>query len=370
MAIREDIVASAVDFLRDPSVASSSIESRIAFLQTKNLTPEEVQAALARVGVDASAVSPVASSQSVATRAPAAAPQPFYGQQPQQYPPYGWQQSPPDAPRRDWRDWFIMATVVSGVGYGVYSLTKRYIYPLVAPPTPDRLEADKKAIDEQFDRAFSLVEQLAKDTDALKAAEQQRTERLDTALTELETVITDLKSANRRREDDAQRIRDEVQDLKASIPKALDAQKELANERLKEVNVEVTSLKTLLSQRLSSAIVSNIPTLSSATVSNVPTPPMGMSYIRPSVTPAVAPLSPSPAQVVAASVSNGVSVPPANGDSAEAAQDGPTFRSAFGIGGGSGGARASIPAWQRAMEAKSTPPPNVPVAEAVNGTSA
>lgn len=252
-----------------------------------------------------------------------------------------------------------MATVVSGVGYGMYSLTKRYIYPLVAPPTPDRLEADKKAIDEQFDRAFSLVEQLAKDTDALKAAEQQRTERLDTALTELETVITDLKSANRRREDDAQRIRDEVQDLKASIPKALDAQKELANERLKEVNVEVTSLKTLLSQRLNSA-----------TVPSVPAPPMGMSYIRPSVTPAVAPLSPSPAQVVAASVSNGVSVPPANGDSTEAAQDGPTFRSAFGIGSGSGGARASIPAWQRAMEAKSTPPPNVPVAEAVNGTSA
>ncbi|KAL8306004.1 hypothetical protein RB597_003366 [Gaeumannomyces tritici] len=358
MAIREDIVASAVDFLRDPSVASSSVESRIAFLQTKNLTPEEVQAALARAGVDASTVSPVAS-QSVATRAPVAAPQPFYGQQPQQYPPYGWQQPPPDAPRRDWRDWFIMATVVSGVGYGVYSLTKRYIYPLVAPPTPDRLEADKKAIDEQFDRAFSLVEQLAKDTDALKAAEQQRTERLDTALTELETVITDLKSANRRREDDAQRIRDEVQDLKSSIPKALDAQKDLANERLKEVNVEVTSLKTLLSQRLSSA-----------TASSVPTPPMGMSYIRPSVTPAVAPLSPSPAQVVAASVSNGIAVPPANGDSAEAAQDGPTFRSAFGIGGGGGGARASIPAWQRAMEAKSTPPPNMPVTEAVNGTSA
>jgi peroxin-14 len=27
-------------------------------------------------------------------------------------------------PRRDWRDWFIMATVVSGVSYGIYSLGK------------------------------------------------------------------------------------------------------------------------------------------------------------------------------------------------------------------------------------------------------
>jgi peroxin-14 len=47
---------------------------------------------------------------------------------------------------------------------------------LVAPPTPERLEQDKKTIDEQFEKAFSLVDQLAKDTEALKAAEQQRTD--------------------------------------------------------------------------------------------------------------------------------------------------------------------------------------------------
>lgn len=27
-------------------------------------------------------------------------------------------------PRRDWRDWFIMATVTGGIGYGLYFLTK------------------------------------------------------------------------------------------------------------------------------------------------------------------------------------------------------------------------------------------------------
>ena len=27
-------------------------------------------------------------------------------------------------PQRDWRDWFIIATVTSGVGYGLYTVAK------------------------------------------------------------------------------------------------------------------------------------------------------------------------------------------------------------------------------------------------------
>ncbi|KAM6532970.1 peroxisomal membrane protein pex14 [Fusarium falciforme] len=154
-----------------------------------------------------------------------------------------------------------MATVVSGVSYGVYSLGKRYIYPLVAPPTPEKLEQDKKSIEEQFDRAFTLVEQLAKDTESLKTAEKERTEKLDAAIADLETVMTDLKAANRRREDDANRIRDEVQSLKDAIPKALENQKGLTDGRLREINTELTSLKTLVSQRMSSS--ASTPTSSS-----------------------------------------------------------------------------------------------------------
>lgn len=244
-------------------MAASPVENRVAFLKAKNFTEEEIQASLARAGGEAAHV------QSYAP--PPAGPVPgqlpaYYGG----YPPYGWQPPPPEVPRRDWRDWFIMATVVGGVGYGLYTLGKawkylfaresgiiadklqRYVYPLIAPPTPERLEADKKSIDEQFEKAFALVEQLSKDTEALKNAEQQRTEKLDNALAELETVINDLKSSNRRREDEAQRVRSDVSNLKDSIPKALDAQKSLTDSRLQEVNAELKSLKTIISQRMSS----------------------------------------------------------------------------------------------------------------------
>ncbi|UPK97186.1 hypothetical protein LCI18_008121 [Fusarium solani-melongenae] len=251
MAIREDLVASAAQFLQDPSVASSSVENRISFLRSKNLTQEEIDVALARTGGNA----PPTPTPSYAGAPAGPPPQQYYPP----YPQHAWQ--PPPPPRRDWRDWFIMATVVSGVSYGVYSLGKRYIYPLVAPPTPEKLEQDKKSIEEQFDRAFTLVEQLAKDTESLKTAEKERTEKLDAAIADLETVMTDLKAANRRREDDANRIRDEVQSLKDAIPKALENQKGLTDGRLREINTELTSLKTLVSQRMSSS--ASTPTSSS-----------------------------------------------------------------------------------------------------------
>ncbi|KAJ5308214.1 hypothetical protein N7476_008870 [Penicillium atrosanguineum] len=253
MAPREELIASAVTFLQDPSVASSPIEKRVAFLQSKNLTQEEVDLALSRVGEDpataaaaasAASASPGYPTQQVAYRPPQQAPQ-GYG-----YPPYNQWQPPPEPPKRDWRDWFIMATVVGGVGYGMYFVAKRYITPLIAPPTPPQLEQDKENIDEQFSRAFTLIDQLSTDTSALKAAEEARTERLDAALKDVENLVSDLKSSSRRRDDETRRISDEVKNLKEAIPKALEGAREGNENRLKELGGELKSLKVLLGNRL------------------------------------------------------------------------------------------------------------------------
>lgn len=346
MPIREEIVASAAKFLQDPSVASSPVENRIAFLQAKNLTREEVDAALARAASLASgAESPVAQAPPASTAS--GQPQPYYGQYPPQYSPYAWHQMPQQVPRRDWRDWFIMATVVSGLGYGLYSLGKRYVYPLVAPPTPGRLEQDKKSIDEQFEKAFALVEQLAKDTEALKAAERERTERLDASLSELENVIEHLKSANKRREDEARRIQEDVRDLKDTMPKTLAAQNDVTDSRLREVNTELRSLKTLITQRM-----------------KPPTATTPMSAIAPglrsaSVTSAATPANPS----------GGVDPADVNGRPAAAEEpkkqeyqdylSGLNRSSPFSS--NNQQAKASIPAWQMAMANKNTassPAPN------------
>ena len=162
-----------------------------------------------------------------------------------------------------------MATVMGGVGYGLYTVTKvgfdasllvgsryadgamqRYITPLIAPPTPPQLEQDKESIDEQFSRAFALIDQLSTDTAALKTAEDARTERLDSALKDVENLVADLKTSSRRRDDETRRISDEVKSLKDAIPKALEGAREGNENRLKDLGTELKSLKVLLGNRL------------------------------------------------------------------------------------------------------------------------
>lgn len=214
---------------------------------------------------------------------------------------------------------------------------QRYVYPLISPPTPERLEQDKKSIEEQFDKAFALVEQLAKDTEVLKDSEKQRTERLDSAISELQTVMADLKSANRRRENDAQQIRDEVQALKDAIPKAMENQKNLTNNRLSEINTELTSLKTLVSQRMAP----------------IPSPaPPGSMYSRQTGGTLVASRSttPNPAIVESPpSADDGNSAAPSSAASESPAQSSSTRPPA--TSNGTHATKASIPAWQLAASA-------------------
>ena len=127
---------------------------------------------------------------------------------------------------------------------------QRYIVPLISPPTPPQLEADKASIDESFNRAFALIEQLTTDTAAIKDSESERTEKLDTTLKDVGSVIEDLKAANTRREAESRIIADQVTGLKAMIPKALEGWKAAGDAKLEELGQEVQSLKKLLENRV------------------------------------------------------------------------------------------------------------------------
>ena len=143
-----------------------------------------------------------------------------------------------------------MATVVSGAGYAMYWTAKRYVYPLIAPPTPPQLEQDKAGIDASFEKTFALLEQLTTDTEELKNSEKARTERLDSALAEVESVIGKMKEANENRESEAKRIAKELEEIKESIPQAIQREKEAMDGRVKDLAVEMKSLKTLVSNRM------------------------------------------------------------------------------------------------------------------------
>lgn len=146
-----------------------------------------------------------------------------------------------------------MATVVGGASYGLYVLAQRYIKPLIAPPTPPQLEQDKAAIDEQFNKAFALLDTLSTDTTALKEAEEARTQRLDNAIGDIEAIVADVKAANMRREDDARRMESEIKSMKDSLPRSIDSVKDASERQLKELSTELASLKLLMGNRIGSS---------------------------------------------------------------------------------------------------------------------
>ncbi|KAI5361043.1 Putative peroxisomal membrane protein [Septoria linicola] len=360
--VREDLVEGAISFLQDPSVASAPLEQRIAFLRSKNLTQDEIDTSLARVGQ-----SPPPGSSSQPPTQYRAPPQQYnnyngnYGSQ-----PYGaWQQPPPEPPRRDWRDYFIAATVASGIGYGLYWTAKRYVYPLIAPPTPPQLEQDKKSVDEAFEKTFQLLEQLSADTAELKNAEAQRKERLDAALSEVESVIGRMKLANDEREQEAKRNARELSELRDLIPKAIEKEKQAQEERLKELGTEMKSLKTLVQNRMrdgGAAPSRTTPSFSSSQGHSGQVLGSGAQVNGNSSAPAVQ-----------EAATNGVSTPsaetkPSSPYTAPASTSTSSNPYQSRLLGNSGG-KAAIPAWQLAAKKKSEDAKAAAAAEGASGSS-
>lgn len=228
-------------------------------------------------------------------------------------------------------------------------MAQRYVLPLIKPPTPAQLTQDKESIDESFNKAFALLDQLEKDTKTLKDAEEARTSRLDSALSELETVVTSLKDSDRKREDESRRNADEIRLLRDLIPKALEAEKNATETRLRDLTSELKSLKTLMGNRMGG-------TPSNTGSVHRPTPSFGASATAttngaPTTAPAVGAASPTVAPVT----QNGESAPvdaATSTDAAKATAASPRSATSspfprFGSG------KAAIPAWQMAAAKKS-----------------
>jgi peroxin-14 len=243
-----------------------------------------------------------------------------------------------------------MATVMGGVGYGLYFTAKRYIAPLIQPPTPPQLEQDKASIDESFKRAFDLLEQLNTDTTALKASEEARTSRLDNALGEVESVLASLKESSKRQGDDNRRIEDDVRGLRDLIPKAMDAQKETTDNRLRELSTELKSQKTLVGNRMSAGPArpsTPTPSYYGQNQSQSPAPTPNVNGTSGTSTPAPQTSSaPAPSEQT-----NGTSTSEAKGSTTTSTPT--TERAAPSSYGRAAGGRAAIPAWQMAAQKKS-----------------
>eukprot|EP01062_Namystynia_karyoxenos_P057410 TRINITY_DN4844_c1_g3_i1.p1 TRINITY_DN4844_c1_g3~~TRINITY_DN4844_c1_g3_i1.p1 ORF type:complete len:517 (+),score=172.66 TRINITY_DN4844_c1_g3_i1:86-1552(+) len=150
-AARERRQQNARTFLRNPKVKGSPLSRRVNFLKGKGLSPAEIVEAFAAVGEpqtlekveeiinnvsvpDAAAAPAPAPAPPVPGRAPLAASapvQPAYSpQQPPQYYPQPHYSAPPPRPPprgRDWKDYFVWATVAAGAVWGLKAVASNYL---------------------------------------------------------------------------------------------------------------------------------------------------------------------------------------------------------------------------------------------------
>jgi peroxin-14 len=178
----------------------------------------------------------------------------------------------------------------------------------------------------------------------LKKAEEDRTKRLDTAISDIESIIDELKSANTKREDDARRMESEIKVMKDSLPRSIENVKDASERQLKELGAELTSLKMLMGNRIGGG---------SGMAAIPKTQPANISSFTNNATATATPVqetapgsSNNPTGVNGAGKAPSFAMPNSTG------QQPPAPRPASSTSFSSGGGKAAIPAWQMAAQNK------------------
>ncbi|KAF8922474.1 hypothetical protein CPB85DRAFT_1267765 [Mucidula mucida] len=221
---REELIRNAVAFLSDPQSQGSTFAQRIQFLESKGLTPPEIDMALRQTSNQTAGPSYTAP-----------------------YPPQ--QFLPPPAARWDWRDYFITAVVSGTLAYGAVGLFKKHLLPHLQPPTSTAYEQDRDALTAQFDAAEALLKEIQGETALVRAAVEEQKEKVNKTTQDIEAVVTEMRGSEIKTRDEMREIRDEVNTIREMLPKMMDKSKDSQKQSLAELQQELKSLKALLLSR-------------------------------------------------------------------------------------------------------------------------
>ncbi|CAM0137358.1 peroxisomal membrane protein pex14 [Umbelopsis sp. WA50703] len=237
-ALRDDMLKSAVSFLSDPKVQSAPLAKKVAFLESKGMTSEEIEEAMSRVNGKSTATT-------VTTNTTTTGPVGTYpgGGVVMHAPPV------PARPRYDWRDVFIAAVMAGGVGYGVWHLAKRLFGPLFNVPTSEELEVEQKRLDEQFQAVEDSLKDIQDQTNTALSNVSAQSDKVNENLTLLQETLKKLQESDEGKDEEFKSIKEDVEVIKGLIPKMLDRNKDAQATILNDLQTEVKSLKSLLISR-------------------------------------------------------------------------------------------------------------------------
>lgn len=238
--MNDELINSAVTFLKDPQVASSPLTKKIEFLESKGLNQQEIEEALKRANDNAPQT--IGTTQSSTYTPPV----------PQQGPPIDYYNAPPPIPERSWKDYFIMATATAGITYGFYQVLTRYVIPSIIPPTQSSINQDKETINEEFMKIDKVLEQLTIEQQEIKASNEAKLSEIDTVIDNVNDFLNKYNKDKLKFDDDLRLMKLEIENLSNSIEKNMRLTKENINDELGEVSQELQSLKNLVKARSNS----------------------------------------------------------------------------------------------------------------------
>ncbi|KAK6906230.1 hypothetical protein I203_100215 [Kwoniella mangroviensis CBS 8507] len=237
---RQDLIRNAVLFLNDPKVQSSSLTSRIQFLESKGLNESEIQQALSQASQTFSSSTVYNDNGPERPRDPS----PRYG--------YGYSQGvmhPPEPPKRDWRDLFIMAVISGGVVYGLSVLAKKYLLPHLKPPSTTTFQSTSQSLTDSYDEASKLLTNLTEQTGKLQLSIEEDKERVNNVIEQVELAMSSVKSNEEKWTGELRDIRSEVENVRELVPKLIEKHSSSQSSALTDLQNELRSLKTLLIAR-------------------------------------------------------------------------------------------------------------------------
>ncbi|KAF5313964.1 hypothetical protein D9611_006860 [Ephemerocybe angulata] len=207
---------------------ASPLAQKLQFLEAKGLTPAEIDIAL----------------KQAAGNAPGH-PQPQY--------PAGYGMNPyglaPPPQRWDWRDYFITGVVSGAVAYGAVSLFRKYLLPHLQPPESTAYEADRDALNAQFDAAEALLKEIKAETASVRAAVEEQKARVDQTTEDVQNAVAEMREGENKTRDELREVREEVNNIREMLPKMIEKNKESQTQSLGELQQELKSLKALLLSR-------------------------------------------------------------------------------------------------------------------------
>jgi len=250
--MREDVIQQAVLFLKNPQVQSAAMAKKVAFLESKGLTNEEIEEALARSkGSTTSTSTSTSPTPTPLNNALAPPPPPSL---PGGYPYPAYHSPPPPPPPGffgsvGWKDMLIGLFLVGGAVYAGSGLVKKYLAPALNWPSATDLEADKKDLEDKFKTTSTSLTTVREQTASLLATLEDQNQQVKESTQSMDASLKELIKTGKDREAEIKTLKEELEKIKESIPKLVEKNKEDQKYTFAELQSEINSLKSLLLNR-------------------------------------------------------------------------------------------------------------------------